>query len=96
MWRPSVGQLRARWSVQDGIVSRGRSVWLVWRLAVRGRMVGIRISHHDVKENKPCGEPREQRPAPWEGGGEWLNVDACLAKEAKFERCRAGASGGTE
>ena len=31
-------------------------------------------------------------PAPWVGEGEWLNADARVAQELKFERCEANVA----
>jgi hypothetical protein len=61
---------------------------------VTGRMVGARVGHRGVEENKERGGKRVAGPAPWEGEGEWMNSDAHSAQEAEFERCMAGATSG--
>ena len=57
--------------------------------AANGRMVGVRRGGRREAEPQARGGKRERGPAPWEGEGEWLNADACLAQKAKFERCEA-------
>ena len=60
--------------------------------ANKGAMVGTRSGHRRAEKPMQRGGMKVKGPAPWVGEGEWLNADARVAQELKFERCEANVA----
>ena len=93
-WDPAHGPNRGA-PLSDTLIACHERVWgkhLGEIRANKGAMVGARSGHRRAEKPMQRGGMKVKGPAPWVGEGEWLNVDARVAQELKFERCEANVA----
>ena len=93
-WDPAHGPNRGA-PLSDTLIACHKRVWgkhLGEIRANKGAMVGARSGHRRAEKPMQRGGMKVKGPAPWVGEGEWLNADARVAQELKFERCEANVA----